>query len=64
MAPHLKHCHLHLNYCRTLATQLKDSLHAVLAIEDVHGVFAFVLLSGLIDVEPQPISSDPRLDSL
>lgn len=48
----------------TLSRQIKDSLYAVLAIKDVHGVFALVLLSGLIDLKPQLLSCDPGLNSL
>lgn len=49
---------------RTLSRQIKDPLYTVLAIKDVHGVFALVLLSGLIDLKPQLLSCDPRLHSL
>lgn len=48
----------------TLASQIKDSLYTVLAIKDVHGVFALVLLSGLIDLKPKLLSCDSRLNSL
>lgn len=48
----------------TLARQIKDSLYTVLAIKDVHGVFALVLLGGLIDLKPKLLSCDSRLNSL
>lgn len=48
----------------TLSRQIKDSLYTVLAIKDVHGIFALVLLSGFIDLKPQLLSCDPGLNSL
>lgn len=55
---------LTLKVLLTLASQIKVSLNTVLAIKDVHGVFALVLLSGLIDLKPKLLSCDSRLNSL
>lgn len=48
----------------TLSRKIHCLLVSSLAIKELHYVFAFVIWSGLIDLQPDLLPSDPTLNSV
>lgn len=46
----------------TLTAQIEHSFDAILAIKEIEGVFALVLLGGLVDLKPEPFFCHPGLN--
>lgn len=48
----------------TLSREIHRLLVSSLAIKELHYVFPFIILSGLIDLQPDLLPGDPTLDSV